>query len=141
MISQIKSCIRTKLQILYPQTPIYDIEIPSTSQTPSFLIQLKSQTYKKLLNTRFSSFLSFDITYSSDIAQDKVAIDLIQLTLLKEFDLLEQDNFKVRIKNKKCSLEEGKIHFAFDISYTEMIEEPLNRMRDIEQFELRSDVK
>jgi hypothetical protein len=73
--------------------------------------------------------------------QDKAAIDLIQLTLLKGFELLESENLRVRIKNKKCSIEEGKIHFTFDIRYTEMIAEAVNSMRDIEQFEIRSDIK
>ncbi|MDF2596449.1 MAG: hypothetical protein K0R69_2790 [Clostridia bacterium] len=130
-----------KLQGLYPETEVYDTEIPVAAQTPSFLIQLKSQAYNKLLNTKFSSLLSFEIIYSPDILQDKAAIDLIQLTLLKGFELLESENLRVRIKNKKCSIEEGKIHFTFDIRYTEMIAEAVNSMREIEQFEIRSDIK
>jgi hypothetical protein len=130
-----------KLQGLYPETAVYDTEIPAAAQTPSFLIQLKSQAYNKLLNTKFSSLLSFEIIYSPDILQDKEAIDLIQLTLLKGFELLESENLRVRIKNKKCSIEEGKIHFTFDIRYTEMIAEAVNSMREIEQFEIRSDIK
>jgi hypothetical protein len=130
-----------KLQGLYPETAVYDTEIPVAAQTPSFLIQLKSQAYNKLLNTKFSSLLSFEIIYSPDILQDKEAIDLIQLTLLKGFELLESENLRVRIKNKKCNIEEGKIHFTFDIRYTEMIAEAVNSMREIEQFEIRSDIK
>lgn len=121
MINSLKQAIKDKLAALYPTTIIYDQELPTSLERPSFFIALTKQEYKKRIGNKYKSVLSFDIAYYSDNATADLKTDCLekQLELFRAFDLLNT----VRVSNKQANITENVLHFTFDMSYSEMIVE------------------
>ena len=127
MINNIKQAISDKLKQLYPRHTIYDEDVPQNFREPSFLITLTNQDYGKLLNTKFKSLLSFDISFFSDKDKTEIKEDCqgVQMALFRAFDLVGG----YRILNKQASIVDNILHFTFDVSVSEMIEEDSTKMQ------------
>lgn len=121
MINSLKQAIKDKLAVLYPAAKIYDEELPTSLERPSFFIALTKQEYKKLIGNKYKSVLSFEIAYYSDKATVDLKTDCLekQLQLFRAFDLLNT----VRVINKQANITESVLHFTFEMSYSEMIVE------------------
>lgn len=129
MISSIKRVITSNLDTLYPGIIIYDEDVPQGFKTPSFMILLINQDYEKLLNTKSQSLLSFDIAYFSDQQNLNNDIQEVQLNLLRAFDLIILDSFKIRVLNKRCNTTDNVLHFLFDVNHREISEEAFIKMQ------------
>ncbi len=129
MVNSIKAVVVFNLGNLYPGITIYDEDVPQNFKTPSFMISLVDQDYEKLLNTKSKSLLSFDIAYFSNQKDIKNDIQNVQVNLLRKFDLISKDGFKIRILNKRCSTTDNVLHFLFDVSYREISEEEFIKMQ------------
>jgi hypothetical protein len=126
MISDVKAAIVSKLQGVYPDGyVIYDEELPETISRPSFLITLMGQSYNKRLFNKYTSELSFDITYLSDQTAIRSDCLRVQEDLLQAFDFV--DTFKVRNKNAKVT--DNVLHFTFGIRYSELKEDQSDLMQ------------
>jgi hypothetical protein len=127
MISSVKQAIVNKLLELYPTHTIYDEDIPQSFKKPSFLINLYDQDYKKRLNTKNASQLSFDIAYFSNKLVTEVKEDCqgVQLNLLRGFDLIGT----FRVFNKRAQTVDNVLHLTFDIRYSESKDEALTAMQ------------
>jgi hypothetical protein len=120
MINDAKSAITSKLLELYPTGyAIYDEMAPEAAAKPYFLISVTNQTYSKLINNKYISVLSLDITYYSD--QAAVRLDAIskQETLLRAFDFISTYN----VNDKSAKITDNVLHFTFQIQYYEMSQE------------------
>ncbi|MBN7773151.1 phage tail terminator family protein [Clostridium aminobutyricum] len=121
MINSLKQAITDKLTEIYPAHTVYDEEIPETIEGPVFLIALTKQDYKKRMNNKYKSIISFDIAYYSDKPTTDVKVDFLnaQRELFRAFDLIST----FRVLNKQANIKENILHFTFDISYCEMTAE------------------
>lgn len=131
MINDVKRAIAMKLNELYPNHTVYDEDVPKNFKTPSFMITLIEQDYNKRLNTRFQSLLSFDVAYFSDRKVEEIKNDCysVQLDLLRNFDLAGG----YRILNKQATITDNVLHFTFNVNYSEMKLEELEKMKEIEE--------
>lgn len=130
MISSVKRAVAEKLENMFPDNiyTVYDEYLPQDFSKPSFLITLTKQDYKKILNNKYKSLLSFDISYFSDKSESKIKNDCIdvQLDLLRQFD--SAGLFK--IINKKAEIKDNVLHFTFDLSYCEIKKEIYSKMEE-----------
>lgn len=118
MISDIKQAIAQKILELYPETTIYDEDIPQNFKTPSFLVTVIEQSYGKRLADKYNSTVSFDVAYFSDKKKNEIKSDCqaVMVNLLRAFDLM--DTFRAR--NLQANITDNVLHITFDVSYSEM---------------------
>jgi len=124
MIDDIKQAIVSKLVELYSSHTIYDEDIPQNFKTPSFLITLIEQEYRKRINTKYNSSCSFDVAYFSnkDVPEIKADCLTVQETLLRGFDFIgAAGKEKFRVLNKVARITDNVLHITFEVSYSEMI--------------------
>lgn len=121
MINTIKQSISAQLAALYPTYTIYKEELPTSLERPSFFIALTKQDYKKRIDNKYKSVLSFDIAYYSDKSATDITADCLdkQIELFRTFDLLST----FRVINKQANITDNVLHFTFDIIYYEIIVE------------------
>ncbi|PHV72183.1 hypothetical protein CS063_01530 [Sporanaerobium hydrogeniformans] len=129
MISSIKGCIARKLKEIYPAYTVYDEDIPQNFKTPSFMINLIQEDYSKLLHMKSKATLSFDVAYFSGSKAINNDIQDVQTSLLRKFDLIKKDDFKIRILNKRCNTTDKVLHFLFDVNYREINQEAFIKMQ------------
>lgn len=118
MINRIKQAIVNQIINLYPRITIYDEDVPQDFDTPSFFISVVDQDYNKRISNRYSSTLSFDISYFSDQPNTDIKNDclLVQQNLFRHFDLLHI----FRVKEKNANITDNVLHFMFKIKYSEI---------------------
>jgi hypothetical protein len=120
MISDLKTAIVSKLFEIYQIGYVtYDEDLPESFSKPAFLIQITNQSYHRRLSNKFSSEVSFDITYYSDQSAIRADCIRVQETLLKAFDMIGT----YQVMNKISKITDGILHFTFDIRYCEMLQE------------------
>ncbi len=129
MIQSIKEAIVNRLLELYPDCTVYDEDMPLEFQKPSFLINVTSQNYVKLLQDKFKNQLTFDIFYYSN-ATEEIKKDCLNtgLVLLTGFDRI--NNY--RLRNKKAETIDKVLHFTFEIHYSVRKEEMSAKMQEQE---------
>lgn len=126
MVNDIRSTIKAKLKELYPDDARkirrHTDDIPQNFIKPAFVIFEIDQDYKKRLNTKYNSRISFDIAYFSDKPSYEVKSDCLEVqeTLLRGFDYFGQ--FKAL--NKNARITDNVLHMTFDVNYSEMKVEP-----------------
>lgn len=127
MISSVKQAIVDKLLECYQGYTIYDEDIPQNFKTPSFLITLIDQEYRKRINDKFDSVLSFDVAYFSGKENTEIKSDcfVVQLNLFRAFDLI--DTF--RVLNKQATITDNVLHFTFEIRYSEINDIQYDKMQ------------
>lgn len=127
MINSVKGAIATKLLSLYPAAKIYDEDIPQGFKTPCFKVSLINQDYSKRTANRYKSLLSFDISYFSSKGKAEIKNDCqsVQVALFRAFDVFGA----FRAQNKQVTIVDNVLHFTFDVSYSEIKEEPLVAMQ------------
>lgn len=127
MIADIKQVIADKLKELYTGCTIYVEDVPQDFETPSFMITLINQDYGKRLNTVYKSTLSFDVAYFSDKSNQDIKEDCytVQMNLFRSFDLVGG----YRIINKQAIIVDNVLHFTFDITVSEMLNESYAKMQ------------
>lgn len=126
MQDTIKEAIKTKLLELYPDYSVYDEDLPGEYQKPSFLIQVKSQTYTSLLQGNYKNQMMLDISYYSNVSET-INGDCLRVSksLLTGFDSVNH----CRIRNKKAETIEKVLHFTFEIQYSVRKEEEFIKMQ------------
>ena len=129
MISSIKGCIARTLKELYPDYTVYDEDIHKDFKTPSFMINLIDMNYSKLLTVKSKAVLSFDVAYFSNSKTINNDIQEVQTNLLRSFDLIKKNDFKIRILNKRCNTTDKVLHFLFDVIYREINQEAFIKMQ------------
>jgi hypothetical protein len=126
MISEIKQAIKNKLLEIYPTGyTIYDEEIPEDYIKPSLFLTLVNQNYSRRMNNKYTSLLSFDLTYYSNSSELRMDCLRVQLDLLRTFDLVGA----YRILNKNAKITDNVLHFTFDIRYSEIIKDEIVLMQ------------
>ena len=127
MISSVKQAIVDKLLECYPGYTIYDEDVTQNFKTRSFLITLIDQEYRKRLNNKFDSELSFDVAYFSDKETTEIKADCleVQLNLFRAFDLIST----YRVLNKQANITDNVLHFTFDIRYSEINDIEYDKMQ------------
>ena len=126
MISDVKNAIKNKLTELYPTgCVVYDEDLPETISKPSFLLQITSQNYNRRTGNRFSSELTFDVSYFSDQSAVRTDCIAVQENLLQTFDLIGT----YQVRNKVAKITDNVLHFTFDIRYSEIVEEEICYMQ------------
>lgn len=133
MVNAVKQAIVDKLNALFPVADgytVYDDNVPQDCTTPYFLILLTKQVHSKRLNTKYKSTLSFDLAYYSNKGTTEIRADCygVQEVILKAFDLVGT----YRIKNKNTQITDNVLHITFDISYSEMKDETIVYMQQVE---------
>ncbi len=130
MIADLVQAISNELTALFTGYTIYVDYVPESFQKPSFLISLVNQDYRKRLNTKYQSLLSFDVAYFSNSSASEIKADCRekQLAVLRAFDLLGT----YRVMNKKAQLTDDVLHITFDVSYLEMKTEDFTAMQQQE---------
>lgn len=93
------------------------------------LISLVDHAYSKMLHEKSNSLLSFDIAYFTNSKQINNDIQLMQVELLRSFDLVTRGDFKIRILNKRCSTTDNVLHFLFDVNHCEISTETFVKMQ------------
>ncbi len=118
MISSVRQAIVNKLLECYPGYTIYDEDVPQNFKSQSFLITLIDQDYRKRMNDKFDSVLSFDVAYYSDKENTEIKEDCLdaQLNLFRAFDLIGT----YRVLNKQANITDNVLHFTFEIRYSEV---------------------
>ncbi|WFR57283.1 hypothetical protein QA584_27380 [Anaerocolumna sp. AGMB13025] len=126
MQDTIKEAIKTKLLELYPDYTVYDEDLPGEYQKPSFLIQVKSQTYTSLLQGNYKNQMMLDISYYSNVSET-INGDCLRVSnsLLIGFDSVNH----CQIRNKKAETIEKVLHFTFEIQYSVRKEEEFIKMQ------------
>ncbi len=127
MISSVKQAIVDKLLECYQGYTIYDEDVPQSFKTPSFLITLIDQEYRKRINDKFDSVLSFDVAYFSDKENTEIKSDCfeVQLNLFRAFDLIGT----FRVLNKQAIITDNVLHFTFEIRYSEINDIQYDKMQ------------
>ena len=133
MVNAVKQAIADKLNSLFPAADgytVYDDNVPQDCATPYFLILLAKQTYGKRLNSKYKSTLSFDLAYYSNKETTEIRADCysVQEVILKAFDLVGT----YRVKNKNTQITDNVLHITFDVSYSEMKDEAIVYMQQVE---------
>lgn len=121
MIADIKQIIVNKLKELYPVSKVYAEDVPQNFKTASFMINITNQDYSKRLNTIYKSILSFDIAFFSGKEDNELKEDCytVQMNLFRSFDLVGG----YRILNKQAVIVDNVLHFTFEITISEMLQE------------------
>ncbi|WP_027399097.1 phage tail terminator family protein [Anaerovorax odorimutans] len=127
MINDIKMSITDKLNELYSTYKVYDEYVPSEVNAPYFIISVTNQEYKKRINQKYKSHLSFDVAFFSSESKEKIKTDCLnmQINLFRAFDLVGG----YRILNKQAKITDDVLHFTFDIKYSEMVQETGTKMQ------------
>ena len=127
MISSVKQAIVDKLLECYQGYTIYDEDVPQHFRTPSFLITLIDQEYRKRINDKFDSVLSFDVAHFSDKENTEIKADCleVQLNLFRAFDLIGT----FRVLNKQATITDNVLHFTFEIRYSEINDIQYDKMQ------------
>lgn len=120
MTDDIIAAIETQLKTLCPT--VYRFYCPQNFKTPSFLISVTDQDYKRLLTGSFSGKLSLDVQYFSgaksvDIKAIRADCVSMQETLLRGFNLVGS----FRVLNKDARITDNVLHFTFDVKYSERV--------------------
>lgn len=119
MINQISQAIIDKLAELYPDGfRRYSDNVTQNFTTPCFSIVVIEQEYNKRLNKKYSSAISFDVAYFSDVGTADIVSDCLekQEVLLRGLD----DIGSVRAINKNARITDDVLHITFDIRYSEL---------------------
>lgn len=118
MINDIKQAIAQKILDLYPTATVYDEDIPQNFKTPSFLVTVIEQSYRKRLSNKYDSAVSFDVAYFSDKGKNEIKSDCqaAQVNLLRAFDLVGG----FRIRNLQATIVDNVLHITFEVSYSEL---------------------
>lgn len=126
MISDVKAAIKSKLTELYPSGyVIYDEDLPESISKPAFLLQITSQNYNRRTGNRFSSELTFDVSYYSDQSAIRTDCITVQENSLHAFDRIGT----YQARNKVAKITDNVLHFTFDIRYSEIVEEDICYMQ------------
>lgn len=122
MINDIKQSIFNKLLEIYPNGyTYYDEEIPQDYIKPSFLLTLTKQEYKKRLNNKYSSLVSFELTYYSNKSIEEIKLDCqrVHTDILRGFDFVGT----YKVLDKVPLITDNVLHFSFNIKYSEVLNE------------------
>lgn len=117
MIGSMKEEMAQELLRIYPDSTIYDEDIPQGFETPCFLITVVGQEYYKGIRKNTSE-ISFDLAYFSDKPATDIKNDClaVQQELFRGFDLLS----KYRCYSKSAEITDNVLHFLFKIKYSEI---------------------
>ena len=133
MINDIKESMAQEVLKLYPDTIIYDEDIPQGFRMPCFLITVVGQDYSKGI-VRNTSEVSFDLSYFSNEPSTDIKNDclLVQKELFRGFDLLMG---KYRCYDKTSEITDNVLHFMFKVKYSEF-----KVVEEVSMNELSSDI-
>lgn len=120
MVDDIIAAIETELKTLCPN--VYRFYCPQKFKTPSFLISVTDQDYRRLLRGSFAGKLSLDVQYFSgaksvDLKAIRADCVSMQETLLRGFNLIG----RFRCVNKDTRITDNVLHFTFDVKYSERV--------------------
>lgn len=129
MVNDIKQCIVNTLISIYYEITIYDEDIPQNFKTPSFLITLVDHKYDKRIDNKFNGEVSFDISFFSSKEKTEMKNDYIkvQQDLFRSFNLIGS----YRPINKNATIVDNVLHFTFDVKYSEVENERINKIQNI----------
>ncbi len=118
MITDVRQAIVDAILAAFPGYTIYDEDVPQKFKTPSFLIMLINQNYKKRLSEKFRSHVSFDVAFFSAKPTPEIKEDCFSVSedLFHAFDLIGV----YRVLNKEARITDNVLHFLFSIDYSEM---------------------
>jgi len=127
MINDIKQAIAQKILDLYPTATVYDEDIPQNFKTPSFLVTVIEQSYRKRLSNKYNSAVSFDVAYFSNKDKNEIKSDCqaAQVNLLRAFDLLGT----FRVQNLQANITDNVLHITFNVTYSEIKPEEYTKMQ------------
>jgi hypothetical protein len=117
MINDIIQAIADKLTELYPGTKIYVDDVPQDVITPSFLVTLVTQNYRKRIYGN-SVTITFDLAYFSDKGIQDIKEDCraVQQNLLRNFGLIGA----FRAAGKSARTVDNVLHLTFNVQYAEI---------------------
>ena len=133
MINDIKSAIIAKLKEIYPTIlkRYTDDNVPQNFKTPSFFVSVIDQDYRKRMNVKSKSMVSFDVVFFSDKNTASIKSDCLdkQEVLLRCFDIIGTTK-KFRVMNKSAQITDNVLHLTFDVNYSEIKEEAVILMQE-----------
>lgn len=129
MVNDIKQYIVNTLVSIYYEITIYDEDIPQNFKTPCFLITLVDHKYDKRIDNKFNGEVSFDISFFSSKEKTEMKNDYIkvQQDLFRSFNLIGS----YRPINKNATIVDNVLHFTFDVKYSEVENERINKIQNI----------
>lgn len=130
----IKQSIVENLIKHFPDIVVYK-EVTAEPIYPNFFINLIEISSQEQRKNFFILTYSFDIRYRNvnDPTTDlklQQHLDTISFELLHDFDIIDFEFSKVRVKNKQCKVIDGVLHFLFaiDLYVVKVSDEPILKM-------------
>lgn len=123
MINSIETAVLKALQVDYPLTiyKYYIDNIPQDYVKPAFFLKVIDTVYDKRLDKKYRSTVTFDLSYYSDLYDEDVIAECIniQISILRILDFAGI----YKILNKNARITDNVLHVTFDVAYSEMVTE------------------
>lgn len=110
---------------------VYQDDVPQNFSKPSFLISIYDFGSSKSLNRKVKSDISIDIMYFPENEQTDGAKEECWAIAQGMNRIFSIQDFK--IKNRNMKIEDGVLHYMFDVQYKEYKEVADNTMQELIQ--------
>lgn len=113
------------------QCPVYIEDVPQDFKQPSFFITIYQQDNVRGINGRLKNEVNIDVMYFPADGPEKIEECLtVGQEMNREFYVKD-----FKINNRSMKIEDGTLHYMFDVAYREFKEQEAAQMAELSQNE------